>query len=115
MSSLGYRRGNDHNSSRPGEHAVVARSTTVAISAAAPAPAASGITMSVLKGFVPLIFYAAIFMTAPLVYTYTSPDYSDTMVRGAVIGIAGGYALAIVLANDCAAWFNMILFFHIGM
>lgn len=71
--------------------------------------------MSVLKGFIPLLFYSAMFITAPLVYIYTTPDYTDAMVRGVVIGIAGIYALSVVVANDCVAWFNMVLFFHIGM
>lgn len=113
MSSLGYRRGCDHNSARPGE--MPARTTTVAIPTTVAAPAAKVSPISVPKGFLPLFFYATVFLLAPVLYEYVDYTWTDSTTRAALIAVSAAYALSVVFANDCVAWFNMVLFFHIGI
>jgi hypothetical protein len=113
MSSLGYRRGCDHNSARPGE--VPAKTTTVAIPTTVAAPTAKVSPISVPKGFLPLFFYAAVFLLAPVLYEYVDYTWADSTTRAALIVVSAAYALSVVFANDCVAWFNMVLFFHIGI
>lgn len=120
MSSLGYRRGRDHNSARPSE--LAPRGTaTVAMPPPSIEEASSAQSrgmmpmMPVPKGFLPLLLYALLFLTTPLLYTYMDYDYSDAGVRGGVVATAVAAAFAIVLANDCVVWFNMVFFFHIAM
>ena len=97
------------------------------------------------RGFLPVLFYSLASVAVPVLYLYsrctlsgdtsTDPgsgfdnmtalvcdtdalidiDYSDDMVRGVVIGLSVIAALALVYANDCCAWYNMLLFFHIGI
>lgn len=116
--SLGYRPRCDHNALRQGE---VAPRTTTTLSISAPTCTTHEIGLSssamgaIPKGFIPLFIYSALFLLPPVLYEYVTYDYTNTVTRGGVIGIAGGYALAVVLANDCVAWFNMLLFFHIGL
>ena len=115
MSSLGYRRGADLNSARPGEVSAV-RSTTVRIESV-PETAARRCTVHMigLKGFLPCLFYATLFGAAPLLYTYVDYDYTSAEARGGVITASFVYAAIAVMANDCACWFNMLLLFHIGI
>lgn len=113
MSSLGYRRGCDHNSARPGE--IPVKTTTVAIPTTVAAPTAKVSPISVPKGFLPLFFYAAVFLLAPVLYEYVDYTWTDSTTRAALIAVSAAYALSVVFANDCVAWFNMVLFFHIGI
>lgn len=115
MSSLGYRRGCDKTAARPAE--LASRTVALSIAPAAPHPAKK-LTLpgvSVLKGFIPLVFYFAMFTTAPLLYQYVEYDYTSDAARIGVPLFAGAYALAILLANDCTVWFNMVLGAHIGL
>ena len=113
MTSLGYRRGCDHNSARPGE---MPKTATVTIpTAVATTPVAKVSPLSVPKGFLPLFFYAAAFLLAPVLYDYVDYTWTDSMTRVGLITVSAVYALFVVFANDCAAWFNMVLFFHIGL
>ena len=114
MSSLGYRARCDHNSER------VPASATVAISMPPVETTATrrilpALSMSVPRGFLPLLFYAAAAMLFPLLYFYVSFDFSDDAVRALAVGAAGGLGLMLVLANDCCTWYNMALFFHTGI
>jgi hypothetical protein len=113
MTSLGYRRGCDHNSARPGE--MPAKTTTIAIPTTVATPAAKVSSISVPKGFLPLFFYAAAFLLAPILYEYVDYTWTDSTTRAALIVVSVAYALSVVFANDCVAWFNMVLFFHIGI
>lgn len=96
--------------------------TTIAMSSIgrAPAPvltvpAKTPSAVKVPKGFLPLLFYSAMFMLAPILYTYVEYTWTDTMTRASLIAVSAGYAVMVVLANDCVVWFNMVLFFHIGI
>lgn len=117
MTSLGYRRGCDRNSARPGEIPVRATTTiTVASPAVADTSKSDVCTSSFIpKGFLPLLFYSSLFMIAPLMIDYVDFDFSDSGTRASFIAVSGVYALIVVLANDCLVWFNMVLFFHIGL
>lgn len=118
MSSLGYRRGCDHNSARPGEQRAVSTSVILPV-----VTAQTTVTprmkmscgMMIPKGFIPLLFYSCLAGTMPLLFNYVSYDYTDNMVRGGVIGASALITGLVVAANDCAVWFNMVLFFHIGL
>jgi hypothetical protein len=43
------------------------------------------------------------------------PDFTDDTVQGLLIGGSALAGLVVVLANDCCCWYNMMLFFHIGI
>jgi hypothetical protein len=115
MSSLGYRRGCDHNSTRPGE--IPTRTITVAIPTTVDAPADKEMSsrISVPKGFLPLLFNAVNFLLVPVFYEYVDYTWTDSTTRAVVIAASAVYALSVVFANDCVTWFNMVLFFHIGI
>lgn len=114
--SLGFRRGVDHIANRPGE---------MRVHAATPLPAPAAVSqsrgglacpkMTVFRGFVPLLLYSSIFASLPLIYEYVDIDYANDGVRTGVITLSSTVATIVVMANDCAAWFNMALFFHVGV
>ena len=114
--SLGFRRGVDHVANRPGEMRV-----TPAPPLPPPATASPGRVrfacpgMTAFRGFVPLLLYSSIFAAVPLVYEYVDVDYTNDGVRAGVIALSATAATIVVMANDCAAWFNMALFFHAGV
>lgn len=113
MTSLGYRRGCDHNSSRPGEMQIP--TAVVQIPAAVTQPEQS--TMSCVRvpaGFLPLVLYSALALVAPVLYDYADYDWTDNGTRVGLIIASVVYALSVVFANNCLTWFNMVLFFHIG-
>jgi len=71
--------------------------------------------MRVPKGVAPVFLYATLALLLPLLSHYVTYDFDDDMTRAGII-VAGVAAPAIIiLANDCVAWFNMALFFHIGI
>ena len=70
---------------------------------------------SVPKGLIPTILYSLFFISFPLLSHFTSIDFGDTEVRVAVIASSFVASVIILLANDCVAWFNMALFFHLGI
>ena len=71
--------------------------------------------MMVPKGFLPSLVYAGAFAVAPLIYEYVDINYTDSGNRSVAIILAALYALLVLAANDCSAWFNMVTFFHIGV
>lgn len=71
--------------------------------------------VSVPKGFLPLLLYSSFFLVFPLLSEYMTYDFTTTEVRAGTIAAATVGALILVGANDCVAWFNMGLFFHIGV
>ena len=68
-----------------------------------------------LKGFLPTLLFAALAASVPVTLYYMDYDFDDNVVRGTCIGISAAVALGIVFANDCATWYNMVLFFHTGL
>ena len=112
--SLGYRPRHDHNASRrpTGLGAVPNMS-------AAPAPASSdqrlGLTCTVPRGLVPTLGYSFVALAIPLLFFFTTPDYTKDEVVGVTIGASALAGLVVIVANDCCCWYNMMLFFHIGV
>ena len=74
--------------------------------------------MMVPKGLLPTLFYSLFFLAVPLVWLYQPGDIADGSATSTrVLAIAGAAVggLFLIAANDCVAWFNMSLFFHIGI
>ena len=71
--------------------------------------------MSVPKGLIPVTIYSLFFLTFPLISHYVTYDFTDDMIRAGVIVASFLAATIILTANDCVAWFNMALFFHLGI
>lgn len=98
-----------------------ARTTPEEVKVAIPASSSTMATktskfgMSVPKGILPVTFFSLFFLAFPLLQNYYAFDYTDTTTRACVITSSFLAALFVLLANDCVAWFNMILFFHIGL
>ena len=69
----------------------------------------------VCKGLLPVTLYSLVFLAFPLLDFYADIDYDDTTVRVLVIASSFLAATLVLLANDCVAWFNMALFFHVGV
>ena len=61
------------------------------------------------------LLYCATSAAFPVVYYFASLDYDSLAVRLLVPAVSVLVPCAIVLANDCVTWFNMILFFHSGV
>lgn len=91
------------------------RARTIVPTSQLPVAKTPAFRLKVPKGFLPTFLFSALFLTMPLLNEYVTYDYSSTRVRVGVITAASLGALAIVVANDCVAWFNMVLFFHIGV
>ena len=94
--------------------ATVSSSLSRPSSSALPAPSkSSAVTcaMPVLKGFLPMLFYSCLTGFVAIAYNYMT---FEDMPMVSVIA-AGVAALALVLANDPATWYNMALFFYIGL
>tara|TARA_B100001540_G_scaffold276045_1_gene262616 strand:- start:374 stop:1111 length:738 start_codon:yes stop_codon:yes gene_type:complete len=124
-SGLGYRNNNE-NLPRARAAPAVQLSATPAAPAAKPAakpvhtavkaPAVlGGKGISVPKGFLPTLLYAAFFFAFPVLDKYVDYDFTETPIRIGVITSSVLAAVIILGANDCVAWFNMALGFHIGV
>lgn len=116
--SLGYRRGADHNSDRPGEiraSRTQPSSVAVAIPVVSKSEEKKCCTMVTAKGFIPVLLCSLLFLSIPLVYEYSDMEYDKAGTRGGVIATAGVASLLVLLSNDCGAWYNYVLFAHIGI
>lgn len=71
--------------------------------------------MPVCKGVLAALFYSLCFAAVPLVDHYADLNYASDGVRAGVIAGSVAAALFLVMANDCVAWFNMVLYFHLGV
>ena len=71
--------------------------------------------MCVLRGFLPLFFFACFFGAVPLMFLYIDYDYTKEMARVGTGVIAATVGILILGANDCLAWYNFVLFFHLGL
>lgn len=99
----------DHNADR-----APPRKPTLPITAPT-APARKPMSMSVPGGFLPVLTYASFALVLPVLWFYASYDVTSDAFKGVTIGLASAAALLVVIANDCCCWYNMVLFFHIGL
>ena len=114
MTSLGFRRGHDHNAARP-----PAITRAVAISApeisSTAQNSASWCKCMIPRGFLPTLLYSLFTLSLPILWFYASVDFTDPPVIGTTIGLSALAGLVFAMANDCCCWYNMMLFFHIGV
>jgi hypothetical protein len=92
-----------------------ASAKTIVSASTLPVSASPAPTFKVPKGFFATFLYSTLFFVIPVLNEYVTYDYDTTFVRVGVIAAASLAALALVFANDCVAWFNMVLFFHLGV
>ena len=117
---LGYRPRNDHIAERQGDRQTRMRTMQtqepepVQIDSVATLHT-SGYRMSVVKGFIPLLLMSVTFVSVPIIFYYGDLDFTETNVRAGVITAAALLGFIVTIANDCCSWFNIMLFFHIGM
>lgn len=104
-SSLGFRRACEYNAGRPPPI------TPVETEQAAPSPVA-WCTCGVFKGFIPLLFFSCLAATVPGYSLYVDLNLDSEVTRGLIVGGSALVATAVVVANHCATWYNMSLFFH---
>lgn len=78
-------------------------------------PTAGWCKVSVPKGLLPVTLYSLFFLAFPLISHFVTYDFTDEIVRVGVIVASFLAATIILVANDCVAWFNMALFFHLGV
>lgn len=120
MSSLGFRRDCDHIADRPGALRPVHLKTSKSLPAPATAVHPAQKWCSVPKGFLPTLFYSTLCLLFPLFVLFNenwalvSEPYPVSTQIGFVASVGVG-GLLLILANDCVAWFNMALFFHIAV
>jgi hypothetical protein len=76
-------------------------------------PSATG-RFFVPKGILPVLLYSAYFFMFPYLNAYVTYDFSDTLIRVGVITSSVVAVILILIANDCVAWYNMALAFHIA-
>lgn len=105
---------------RASERPMSARASLPAPTLASSTPSTSSVarvkmTTCSLKGFFPLMLFSSLLLSVPIVVAYADLDYSDAATRGAVVATPVLVVLATLLANDLVVWFNMVLFFHLGM
>lgn len=110
--SLGFRPRNDHIAER-----APARPKPPLPVVAPEASKASCISckFGVPRGILPVLVYSGFAMVLPLLLTYMTYDFTDDVVRGVSIGLAGLAATVIVFVNDCCCWYNIMLFFHTAL
>ena len=72
-------------------------------------------SIKVPKGFFPTALYSTFFLTIPLLFNYVSYDFTTDMTRAGVVVSSVVVGGVVILANDCVAWFNVALYFHIGV
>ena len=124
---LGTVRGSSSADSGVGRRAPVRPSAPVVVEVAAPPPTiVSRVTkgigrmmpaprMPVPRGFLPLLLYSSLAFALPMLYHYMDYDYEDDMTRAVVIGTSVVSSTVVLLAMDCAVWFNIVLFFHAAL
>ena len=69
------------------------------------------------KGFLPFLVYVCAIGALPLCYEFLSYDITDNMDRGVIIGVSAAACVVFMLATAVhqAVWYNMALFYHIGI
>ena len=107
MTSLGYRR-----EIRPSTLPVVSRPT---VTAPVPVTAWWHKFLNVPKGFLPVVVNSGMSLALSLVLMFGNIVYTSDAVRAILIGASIGTPFALAFANDVAVWFNIVLFFAIGV
>ena len=112
--SLGYRPRHDHIASRRPMGTGVTPSLPTST---APPPSNKPwvLTCPVPRGLVPTLTYSLVALAIPILCLFTTPDYTKDEIVGVTIGASALAGLVVILANDCCCWYNMMLFFHIGV
>jgi hypothetical protein len=110
MTSLGFRKDNDHIAERkkpatrppvlPEPCTTPRRFPTLACGLGVP------------HGLLPTLVYSTFAFLLPILYFYMSYDYTSMSVRGLTIGASAVAGLLAIYSNSCCAWYNMALFFH---
>lgn len=115
--SLGFRRGHDHNASRrPVAPTHTPLPMTSSSSSDADPKRSLVCHLPVPRGFVPTLTYSLYALAIPILWFFVDPpDYTDNAIIGVTIGVSALTAFVVTLANDCCCWYNMMLFFHIGI
>lgn len=69
------------------------------------------------KGFLPFLVYVCAIGALPLCYQFGTYDITDNMDRGIIIGVSAAACVVLMLAKAVhqAVWYNMALFYHIGI
>ena len=112
MTSLGFRKDNDHIAERQRQPRTSNQMSNETSTDVAKRNAACLCTFGVPRGLIPTLAYSATAFLIPILFLYMSYDFTDEVTRGVTIGVAAIAATAIVYANCCCCWFNMVLFFH---
>ena len=120
-SSLGYRRGHDHNADSQGPRAAPRAPTTTTMDietsgrmsvfslgkacviSSSPGPVLSTLLLSILA------------LGVPLAYEYATIDYADNTSRGLIIGASALAVRLLTKRHSVETLFNVVLFFHIGI
>ena len=115
MTSLGFRRDHDHIAERPKPTVKITPLPTTT-SACDTSTKRGGISQCGLpRGMLPTCLYSGLSILIPLLFFYADVDYTQDATRGVVIGLSAVSGLVAILANDCCCWYNMMLFFHVGI
>lgn len=93
----------------------VQKETITASASSLPTSTVPSSTFKVPKGFLATFLYSTFFLVFPILNEYVTYDYDTTIVRVGVIGASVLASIMLIVANDCVAWFNMVLFFYIGV
>ena len=112
--SLGYRPRHDHIASRRPNSSSLTPSLPTTTSASSPSKSWA-LSCPVPRGLIPTLTYSLVALAIPILCLFTTPDYTKDEVIGVTIGASALAGLVIILANDCCCWYNMMLFFHIGI
>lgn len=67
------------------------------------------------KGLLPVLIYSTAAFFVPFIYLYFDLDFTSTVTRALVITVASASALVTLYSNSSTAWYNMLLFFYIGL
>jgi hypothetical protein len=67
------------------------------------------------KGFLPMLFYAAVASLPPIFHFYVETDLDEDVHKIGLIVASALAGLFLITANDCVTWFLSVLFFHIGV
>lgn len=113
--SLGYRPRHDHIAARRPISSATTPTLPIESSSAGSSFRCIPQCIPVPRGLVPTVAYSLVALAIPLLCFFTSPDFTADEVVAVTIGLSGVGGLVVIFANDCCCWYNMMLFFHIGV
>lgn len=71
--------------------------------------------LQVPKGFLPVLVHSGMALALSLVLMFANLVYTSNAVRGVLVGASIGTPFALAFANDVIVWYNLVLFFDIGV